>query len=154
MSGRRCIRFCTTLRHTRGIINSSYCFYVKRMSWIKRVRGGGWFWSFTCATPYYMTSRQSPGNQRVACLTGIAEALQSVSKDQPCDVIKKWRIIHLIFRGFLSHFFSHPSFLWRHTANLLRHSVKLRITTIKTQDIWYITFGFWLQGPNKLKNLK
>ena len=60
MSGRFCIRFCTTLRHTRDIKNSSYCFYVMRMSWIKRVRGGGEFCCFKCSTHYYIASRQNP----------------------------------------------------------------------------------------------
>ena len=60
----------------------------------------------------------------------IKEALQSVSKNQRCDVIKMEGLFTSFLRGFLFHFSSHPSFLWRHMADFLDTLQSIIIKTL------------------------
>ena len=50
---------------------------------------------------------------------------QSVRKNEPCKVIRS--ISFFFLRGFLSHFSSHLSLLWRHRAHVFGHFVKSHI---------------------------
>ncbi len=77
------------------------------------------------------------------CLLFVSynEALQSVSKDQQCDVTT----IRLFSSVFLSYFSPHPWFLWRQRTDLLGHFVNLEIIRKIFGNFSKIWRNFWGQ---------